>query len=67
MYEGAWRFRTHDLLQPMPTKSHVFKQVQFCSAKRHGQAMAFTIIAIGYHELHKNISLPIIPMLFFES
>jgi len=30
--------------------------VQFCSTKRHGQAMAVDIIALIYRELHKNIS-----------
>jgi hypothetical protein len=33
-----------------------FFQVQFCSTKRHGQAMAVDIIALIYRELHKNIS-----------
>jgi len=33
------------LLQPMPLKSRFF-QMQFCSAKRQGQAMAFDVITI---------------------
>jgi hypothetical protein len=44
--DGAWRFCTNELVTAYAVKVAFFHQMQFCSAKRHSQAMASDVITL---------------------